>query len=660
MSTFRNLFVFLLCLLMFAVVVPSMALPNNEECLACHAMEGLEGVTERGKSLNLLVPEDALFGSVHEDLSCTDCHLGPANFDEVPHTKQPMKLGCPECHSDVMEMYHLKDVHGRAVEEGNTMAPFCSGCHGGHDIMPMSSPDSRMSKQNQPDTCGRCHGQEELNLQEGITKRQLIERYKSSVHWEAIQRGKNGASCTDCHGHHSILSSAEQDSTVSRTGVAFVCQKCHPNEALSFIAGAHGQTLEHGNNEVPNCITCHGDHDMASLRERVGDAKNWAATQVCIWCHGNDRMMARYGLDTSPVESYMKDFHGLTQRGTAGASATCADCHDPHHSLPSDHPSSRMHLSNRGAACGKCHGQVTPTFAMSFTHKKALETGGQYFENIIKILYIIIIVISILIMLGHNSIIWLWAVREKNREQKKRKHIRRMTNFEIFSHFILFLTFTTLAFTGFALKFPEAFWVKWLFSIGMTEPIRAFIHRMAAFIMTLDFVFFAIYMAFGRRGRIIFRELLPQKRDLKDTVQTMKYYMGTEEKRPRYAVFNYAEKFEFWALVWGTLIMVVTGFILWFPNTLPGSWPSWIINVARVIHYYEALLATLAIIIWHGFHTVFHPAEYPMSTSWLTGYITDEEAEHHFDERAIMIMQAEPSELNVKKERSGEGDSEDS
>jgi len=84
--------------------------------------------------------------------------------------------------------------------------------------------------------------------------------------------------------------------------------------------------------------------------------------------------------------------------------------------------------------------------------------------------------------------------------------------------------------------------------------------------------------------------------------------------------------------------MVITGLILWFPKAIPARWPAWILNVARIIHYYEAMLAFLAILIWHGFHTIFHPAEYPMNTSWLTGYITKEEAEHHFEKDAVEKM----------------------
>ena len=612
--------------------------PKNEDCLGCHAMDGLEGVTARGKTLNLHVDPKALAGSVHEDFACTDCHVGARTFADAPHADKPLALGCVNCHEAEGKSYLEKDIHGRGHSEKNPRAPYCNGCHGGHHILPLSSPDSAMSRQNQADTCGKCHGSEELNKEQGITKRNLITRYKSSVHWNAIQMGKPGAMCSDCHAFHSILPSSAPESTVSKTGIVSVCSKCHPNEVLAFKEGAHGRALFHGNLDVPTCTTCHGDHDMASLRSRVGDAKQWSATQVCIWCHSNERMMARYGLNTDPVESYLHDFHGLTQRGTMGASATCADCHDAHHSLPSSHPQSRMNISNRGAACGACHGKVSATFANSFSHKRALQYTGAKIENIVRTLYILLIVLSVIGMLVHNGVQWIWAVRCKHAEQRQQKHLRRMTRFELTAHWILFLAFTTLAVTGFALKFPEIFWVKWLFSVGMTEAVRAFIHRTAAVALTADLLIFCLYMLFKKRGKIILWGMITGKKDLREFLATMRFYLNLSKDRPRHDIFNYAEKFEFWALIWGTFIMAATGFILWFPKTLPGSLPPWVMTVARIIHYYEALLATLAILIWHGWHTIFHPDEYPMSTTWLTGYITEEEAVHKYNDAAIGTM----------------------
>lgn len=628
---------FLVCIFLFSPLLFSG--PTNEDCLSCHSMEGIEAVTERGKNLKLFVSPDALKGSAHEHLNCIDCHTGAKTFDDAPHSDKPLEIACTVCHESIYQAYIKTDVHGRAHKAKNKMAPECHGCHGGHDILPLSNPQSRMSRQNQPETCGKCHGQEEINLQADIVKRNLITRYKASVHWQAIELGKPGATCTDCHGHHTILRSSEPESKVSQVGILSTCMPCHPNEVNTFREGAHARALVHGNLDVPTCTTCHGDHDMASLRLRRGDALQWSATQVCIWCHNNERMMARYGLDTSPARSYLRDFHGLTQKGTFGAAATCADCHDAHHSLPASHPQSRMNISNRGTACGRCHGEVSQTFAMSFTHKTTMKKPGEKLEEIIRVLYIILITISVIGMVAHNTVIWLWAIRKKFIDQRKKGLIKRFNRYEIISHLILFLTFTTLAITGFALKFPEAFWVKWLFALGITENVRAFIHRTAAVFMVLDTFIFGLYLLSSKRGKAILKLFLPRFKDVKEFIELMRYYLTMKGERPKLGVFDYSEKFEFWALMWGVIIMAVTGFILWFPKSLPYGTPSWLINVARVIHYYEALLATLAIVIWHGYNTIFHPEEFPMSTTWLTGKETEEEAHEKYNETALRIME---------------------
>ncbi|MEN8222970.1 MAG: cytochrome b/b6 domain-containing protein [Acidobacteriota bacterium] len=616
---------------------------SDDDCLTCHGDKDLEGETERGKKLKLFVPENALMGSVHEDLSCTDCHIGAESFEEIPHSSKPLERACKNCHEEEAAET-ANDVHGKGCASGDEMTPSCCSCHGGHDIKPLNSPESRFSPENQPDTCGKCHGGDEISLKDhSIYKRNIVTRYKSSVHYQAVNEGKTAASCTDCHGSHNILPSGFKDSGVSRANEANSCMKCHKLEGLAFWDGPHGDALEHGNNDVPTCSTCHGDHDMASLRVRDGVAKQWAATQVCIWCHGNARMMARYGLDTTPVESYMQDFHGLTQRGTMGASATCADCHDPHHSLPSSHPNSRMHISNRGPTCGKCHGKVSDNFAMSFSHKKSIEVEGTKLESIIRIVYILLIIGVIGGMLIYTGMIWFKAVREKIKGQKKDPYIERMNNFGRTVHKTLLLSFIVLVITGFALKFPEAFWVKWLFSIGMTETVRAFIHRIAAIVMTIDSIIFTMYLLFRKRGKRLFKEFLPKMRDITDIFKFIKYYLGISQEKhaPKSDVFNFGEKVEFWAMVWGTVIMTISGLILWFPKIIPATWCACIIPIARVFHYYEAILAALAILVWHGFHVILHPDEYPMNTSWWTGHLTKKESEHRFEEDAIKKQKIE-------------------
>ena len=89
------------------------------------------------------------------------------------------------------------------------------------------------------------------------------------------------------------------------------------------------------------------------------------------------------------------------------------------------------------------------------------------------------------------------------------------------------------------------------------------------------------------------------------------------------------EKAEYWALVWGTIVMAFTGFVLWFPTSFTAFLPAWIIIAAETIHLYEAWLASLAIAVFHFFFVIGHPEQYPMSFTWLTGEMTTSEVKEH-------------------------------
>ncbi len=101
------------------------------------------------------------------------------------------------------------------------------------------------------------------------------------------------------------------------------------------------------------------------------------------------------------------------------------------------------------------------------------------------------------------------------------------------------------------------------------------------------------------------------------------------EKRVPFGRYDYMQKAEYWALVWGTIVMVFTGLVLWFPTFAARLLPGILIPASQTIHYYEAWLATLAILVWHFFFVILHPEEYPMSWTWLTGKMTKEAAKEH-------------------------------
>jgi cytochrome b subunit of formate dehydrogenase len=189
---------------------------------------------------------------------------------------------------------------------------------------------------------------------------------------------------------------------------------------------------------------------------------------------------------------------------------------------------------------------------------------------------------------------------EKMENKHEQKYLRMTLN-ERIQHVLLLSSFITLVVTGFALKYPEALWVLWVRKLfgDYAFEIRGIVHRVAAVIMILDSLYHVLYVSFSKRGRRLIIDLWFTKKDLTDTIGTMKYYLGKSESKPLYARFSYIEKSEYWALVWGTVVMSATGIVLWFNNTFLPVISSIGMEISTAIHFYEAILASLAIFVWH-------------------------------------------------------------
>jgi formate dehydrogenase gamma subunit len=207
------------------------------------------------------------------------------------------------------------------------------------------------------------------------------------------------------------------------------------------------------------------------------------------------------------------------------------------------------------------------------------------------------------------------------------QQVRRMTRWEMGQHSLLLIAFLFLITTGFALRFSDSWWSGFLFGREGGFPLRHLIHRISAVVLVLLSVAHLFYLR-GGRGREFVRQIIPSLEDLTQFRQMIRYNLGTSNERPRFGRFSFGEKFEYWALVWGMIIMTTTGFMLWFDDYVVKILPKIALDVMRVIHYYEAWLATLSILIWHLYSTVFNPKLYPMNPSWLTGEMPIEQYRH--------------------------------
>jgi cytochrome b subunit of formate dehydrogenase len=208
------------------------------------------------------------------------------------------------------------------------------------------------------------------------------------------------------------------------------------------------------------------------------------------------------------------------------------------------------------------------------------------------------------------------------------------------AHGVLMVSFTVLAYTGFALKWPEAWWATPLIAWEEELGLRGLIHRIAAVAMLAAFVYHFVHLAVDRKARACIFAMMPRRADLRELSERLQWFFGRRREMPRSPAVGYPEKAEYLALVWGTVVMAVTGFLLWFENLTLRWLPGWVADLSTVVHFYEAILATLAILVWHFYFVIFDPLVYPMDTAWLDG----REAPGRTLERSESVVAVSPAE----------------
>ncbi len=212
----------------------------------------------------------------------------------------------------------------------------------------------------------------------------------------------------------------------------------------------------------------------------------------------------------------------------------------------------------------------------------------------------------------------------KKKEWEKDTFQRFNIYFRI-QHMMLFSSVIILIITGLPIKFPNSAISKFMMSIMGGISTQGILHRIGAVLLIGFYVFHTLYTIFNRDGRRDFVQLLPKPKDIKDVVQMIKYFFGFAKEKPRFDRFSYIEKFDYWAVYWGGIVMVGSGLIMWFHNIALSVFPKYVYDIAREAHSDEALLATLTIVIWHFYNVHFNPSRFPGSLVWWHGKLTKEQ-----------------------------------
>jgi formate dehydrogenase gamma subunit len=237
----------------------------------------------------------------------------------------------------------------------------------------------------------------------------------------------------------------------------------------------------------------------------------------------------------------------------------------------------------------------------------ATDVGGMV-NAWVRRIYVMLVFATPGVVLVHNGLLFLRKWMRILRGE--RRPITRMNPQQRWQHFLLTLSFIVLAVTGCALKFPHSWVAKLLCS---HEDFRRWSHRIAGVVMIVLGLYHVVYLLTTKDGRKLLKDFFPVKKDVADVAANVKYLAGKSPEKAKFGRFGYPEKMEYWAVVWGTIIMGATGLVIWFKIGVTQYGTRWVVEVATTIHYYEAILACLAIIVWHFYHVMFDPDVYPVN-----------------------------------------------
>ena len=350
------------------------ATDGRGECLTCHR----EGGAKKEGGAKPVPESHAGRGSA----TCLGCHPSASAAPAAPPDQAPTPAApaaaplppqaprsqgnavCLTCHNqdmplrledgDKLSLFVDQDVYDNSVHGGKLG---CTDCH--TSITQYPHPKAKTNSRRdyviaQYDTCKRCHF---ANYTKTL----------DSVHYQMLSTGeKNAPVCTDCHTAHAVHSSHEP-----RTKISSACGQCHATVYADYARSVHGGALINGGNEdVPVCTSCHGVHNIQSA---TSTSFHLNSIELCAKCHGDKKLMDKYGISANVLQTYLDDFHGRTVNFIRQESRTvwsdkpvCTDCHGVHDIKKTEDPNSPTIRANLLGTCQKCHPSANENFSAAW------------------------------------------------------------------------------------------------------------------------------------------------------------------------------------------------------------------------------------------------------------------------------------------------------
>ena len=247
-------------------------------------------------------------------------------------------------------------------------------------------------------------------------------------------------------------------------------------------------------------------------------------------------------------------------------------------------------------------------------------------------------------------------IREKNGEL----YFERLTLNQRIQHVVIFASFTVLALTGLPLKFHHTWWGEHLYALVGGIAWAPVIHRVAAVVQTLGFVFHVFYvivtawvyylLPLKKKDELTLKSgisslltlpMIPNLTDIKELIAAFKYFFFLTDKRPSLVGHGLKEKFGYLAVFWGIPVIGTSGYFLWGESFFSQFFSGNVLNFAYIAHSDEAFLASIVIFIWHIYNVHLTPAVFPMGYAWLNGYMGEQEIiQYHYEDYAAAMKKA--------------------
>ena len=465
-----------------------------------------------------------------------------------------------------------------------------------------------------------------------------------------------GFGCTDCHAAYEVPGPHELP-TLEAADSAFVkkltdlkastapraylaCGTCHADVTEALAGSVHGKWMK-GDSKVagPTCARCHGPVHEIAKGER-GTTVSRAISRRCEACHDDPKFAEAAGLKQDVGLTFHDSIHGrLVAVGSLRAPA-CADCHgslDPQTKRPSGHaivaktdPASPVAGTNKTQTCARCHAGATDNFARLISHRPPWESDHKV-PHILHVAFSWLAALTLLFFAVHVLLDLYSEIRAKVRARKHGEHhdpaeettfVQRFDIHQRVQHWFMLSGVILLGMTGWPLRgagSPEAIESsKKVLALFGGPHGAAIVHRIAAVMIIFAGAYHLGYLVKKAMNKTLPMSMVPLPRDAFEMRDNILYMMGMGE-RPRFAKYSYLEKFDYWAVFWGMIMMVGTGFVLWFPVFFANYAPHWLLTSAQIIHGEEATLALMFLFVVHFYNAHLKPSIFPMSWTWLTG-----------------------------------------